>query len=87
MKSKEPVSAATTASTSLPVLMRPAQLPWRDTAILNALLVLDADGIGVRYSAIRCRVDVIARDVVIISGFTDRPEFVEVFCMYAEGGN
>lgn len=42
MHSKEPVSAATLAPMSLPVLMRPAQLPWRDTAILNALLVLDA---------------------------------------------
>jgi len=42
MKSKEPASAATVAPTSLPVLMRPAQLPWRDTAILNALLLLDA---------------------------------------------
>jgi hypothetical protein len=52
----------------------------------GSLLVLDADGIGVRYSAIRCWVECMGRDVVIISGFTDRPEFVEVFCMYAEGG-
>lgn len=42
MHSKEPVSAAALSPTSLPVLMRAAQLPWRDTAILNAMLVLDA---------------------------------------------
>ena len=52
----------------------------------GSLLVLDADGIDVRYSAQRCRVDVMARDVIIISGFTSKPEFVEVFCLYAEGG-
>ena len=52
----------------------------------GSLLVLDEDGIGVCYSAIRCRVECMARDVVIISGFTHQPEFVEVFCMYAEGG-
>ena len=51
----------------------------------GSLLVLDADGIDVRYSAQRCRVDVMARDVVIISGFTTKPEYVEVFCMYAGG--
>jgi len=52
----------------------------------GSLLVLDEDGIGVRYSAQRCRVDVMARDVIVISGVTHKPEFVEVFCMYAEGG-
>ena len=52
----------------------------------GSLLVLDADGIDVRYSAQRCRVDVIARAVVIISGFSTVPEYVEVFCMYVEGG-
>ena len=52
----------------------------------GSLLVLDADGIDVRFSAQRCRVDGMARNVVIISGFTDKPEYVEVFCMYAEGG-
>jgi hypothetical protein len=52
----------------------------------GSLLVLDEDGAGVKYSVQRCRVDGMARNVVIISGFTDKPEFVEVFCMYAEGG-
>jgi hypothetical protein len=52
----------------------------------GSLLVLDEDGAGVKFSAQRCRVDVMARDVVIISGFTHKPEFVEVFCMYAGGG-
>ena len=50
------------------------------------LLVMDEDGIDVRFSAQRCRVDVMARDVVIISGITTKPEFVEVFCVYVEGG-
>jgi hypothetical protein len=27
------------------------------------------------------------RDVIIVSGFTDKPEYVEVFCMYVEGRN
>ena len=52
----------------------------------GSLLVLDEDGISVKFSAQRCRVDVMARDVIIVSGFTHKPEFVEVFCMYAEGG-
>jgi hypothetical protein len=52
----------------------------------GSLLVLDEDGILVRYSAQRCRVECMAREVIIISGFSDKPEYVEVFCMYAEGG-
>jgi hypothetical protein len=51
----------------------------------GSLLVLDEDGIDVRFSAQRCRVDVMARAVVIISGFTTKPEYVEVFCMCAGG--
>jgi hypothetical protein len=51
----------------------------------GSLLVLDEDGAGVKFSAQRCRVDVMARDVIIISGFTTNPEFVEVFCMYVGG--
>ncbi len=39
MRSKQPAAAITTP---LPVLMRPAQLPWRETAILNALLAQDS---------------------------------------------
>ena len=38
MRSKRP---AQTIPAPLPILMRPAQLPWRDTAILNALLAQD----------------------------------------------
>jgi hypothetical protein len=52
----------------------------------GSLLVLDEDGIDVRYSAQRCRVECMAREVVLISGVTSKPEYVEVFCMYAEGG-
>jgi hypothetical protein len=52
----------------------------------GSLLVLDEDGIDVRYSAQRCRVDVMAQEVIVISGVTSKPEFVEVFCLYAEGG-
>ena len=40
MTSRQPV--ASPAPLNLPVLMRPAQLPWRDTAVLNAMLLLDA---------------------------------------------
>jgi hypothetical protein len=40
MRSKQPKPIA---AAPLPVLLRPQQLPWRDTAILNAILVLDAD--------------------------------------------
>lgn len=39
MRSKQP-SAVVAAP--LPILMRPAQLPWRDTAILNAMLAQDS---------------------------------------------
>ncbi len=39
MRSKQP---AAVVAAPLPVLMRPAQLPWRDTAILNAMLALDS---------------------------------------------
>lgn len=38
MRSKQLAPASTAP---LPVLMRPAQLPWRDTAVLNALLAQD----------------------------------------------
>ena len=40
MKSKRPATGA--KSLPLPVLLRPAQLPWRDTSALNAVLLLDA---------------------------------------------
>lgn len=39
MRSKQPTAVV---PAPLPVLMRPAQLPWRDTAILNAMLALDS---------------------------------------------
>lgn len=39
MRSKQPAAVVTMP---LPVLMRPAQLAWRDTAILNALLAQDS---------------------------------------------
>ena len=40
MKNKRPLTGAT--SLPQPVLLRPAQLPWQDTAPLNAILLLDA---------------------------------------------
>lgn len=39
MRSKQPAALITVP---LPILMRPAQLPWRDGAMLNALLAQDA---------------------------------------------
>jgi hypothetical protein len=51
----------------------------------GSLLIMDEDGIDIRYSAQRCRVECMARKVVIISGVTDAPEFVEFFCIYPEG--
>ncbi len=40
MKSKRPPLRSPTAA--LPVLLRPAQLPWKNTALLHAVLLLDA---------------------------------------------
>jgi hypothetical protein len=40
MRSKQPAHASTTP---LPIVMRPTQLPWRDTAVLNALLAQDKE--------------------------------------------
>lgn len=40
MKSKRPPLHPSTAA--LPVLLRPAQLPWKNTALLHAVLLLDA---------------------------------------------
>ncbi len=42
MKSRRPESQAEAQPAALPVLMRPAQLPWKDTALPRALLALDA---------------------------------------------
>lgn len=40
MRTKQPASVV--VARPLPILMRPAQLPWRDTALLNAMLAQDS---------------------------------------------
>ncbi len=42
MKARQPQAQRQAQPASLPVLMRPAQLPWKDTALPRALLAVDA---------------------------------------------
>jgi hypothetical protein len=71
-----------------PLMRKPVDLGLCQISLdrRGSLLVLDADGIDVLFSAQRCRVDVMARAVVVISGYSTVPEYVEVFCAYVEGG-
>ncbi len=43
--------------------------------------VMDAEGKAIRYTLTRARVEEIAAHVVHISGFTHKPEFVDVWCV------
>ena len=48
--------------------------------------VMDAEGKDIRYTLVRARVEEIAAHVIHISGFTHRPEFVNVFCVKDDAG-
>jgi hypothetical protein len=48
---------------------------------------MDEDGTGIRYTLVRARVEEIAAHVIHISGFTHRPEFVDVFCVKHDSGD
>ena len=52
----------------------------------GVLLVMDADGNGVRFVAKNCKVEQIAADVIVIRGYTDKPQHVTVYCVYSNPG-
>jgi hypothetical protein len=50
----------------------------------GSFLVLDASGDGIRFEAARCRVDQISANAIFISGFTDKPQYITAYCIYAD---
>jgi hypothetical protein len=49
----------------------------------GTLLIMDADGNRVRFVAKDCRVEQIAAHVIIVSGYTDKPQHVTAYCVYS----
>ena len=49
----------------------------------GAFLVMDADGRKVRFAAKDCKVEQIAAHVIILRGYTDKPQHVTAYCVYA----
>lgn len=52
----------------------------------GAFLVMDEDGQKIRFDASRCRVEQIAAHVIIISGFTTKPQHITAYCVYSNVG-
>ena len=50
-------------------------------------LVGDSEGKNVRFVANGCKVDMIGAHVIVIRGFTDKPQHITAYCMYAESGS
>ena len=46
-------------------------------------MVMDSEGMTVRFIAHSCRVEQIAAHVIIITGFTDHPRHITAYCVYA----
>ena len=53
----------------------------------GALLVMDAEGKSVRFAAKDCKVEQIAAHVIVMRGYTDKPQHVTVFCVYSNDLN
>ena len=48
-----------------------------------SFLVMDSEGQSVRFIAKDCRVEQIAANVIILRGYTDKPQHVTVYCVYS----
>ena len=49
----------------------------------GAFLVMDAEGKSIRFEAKDCKVEQIAAHVIILRGYTDKPQHITAYCMYA----
>ncbi len=49
----------------------------------GGFLAMDAEGAKVLFSAKRCEVEEIAACAIIITGFTDNPEYITAYCVYS----
>ena len=49
----------------------------------GSFLVMDSDGQNVRFVANDCNVEQIAAHVIILRGYTDKPQHVTAYCVYA----
>jgi len=52
----------------------------------GAFLVMDSEGSAVRFVANDCKVKQIAAHVIILGGYTDKPQHVTAYCVYANAG-
>jgi hypothetical protein len=52
----------------------------------GVFLVMDSEGKTVRFVARDCRVDQIAANVIILLGYTDKPQHITAYCVYTDGG-
>jgi len=53
----------------------------------GVFLVMDAKGNNVRFVAKDCKVEQIAAHVIILRGYTDKPQHVTAYCVYANREN
>lgn len=49
----------------------------------GSFLVMDSDGKSVCFAANNCKVEQIAAHVIILRGYTDKPQHVTAYCVYA----
>jgi len=49
----------------------------------GSFLVMDSEGQNVRFVANDCRVEQIAAHVIILRGYTDKPQHVTAYCVYS----
>ena len=52
----------------------------------GSFLVMDSDGQNVRFVANDCKVEQIAAHVIIFRGYTEKPQHVTAYCVYANAG-
>ena len=50
-------------------------------------LVMDSAGEWILFHAKRCKVEEIHAHVIVVSGFTDKPEYITAYCRYATNRN
>jgi hypothetical protein len=49
----------------------------------GTFLVMDSEGKAVRFVAKDCKVEEIAAHVIILRGYTDKPEHISAYCTYS----
>ena len=48
----------------------------------GTFLIMDERGVDIRFAAYDCKVEQIAAHVIVIRGYTDKPQHVTFYCAY-----